>query len=169
VQILARDEYKCLCCSENERTSKLEMDHIKPDSMNGATSLENLQTLCSECNFRKNMSEIDFRNTVSPLDGPKEDLRLFERHNYEPIECILKRIINFFYHCQAVSNIYERSLQPENKRSGKKVDRLNTTFVIELYNGNNPTWLNKYKNQIIKYLRDELGRKDIKELSIKEK
>jgi hypothetical protein len=157
-KILARDAYKCLCCGEKERIAKLEMDHIKPESMNGTTSIENLQTLCSECNFKKNISEIDFRNTRSPLDEPKEELRMFERHDFEPRECVLKRMINFFYHCQAVSNISEIT---EN--------RLNMMLVIELHKGNNSDWLKNYKKQLIKYLQSNLGRKDIKDVIIKEK
>jgi hypothetical protein len=157
-KILARDEHKCLCCEEKEHTARLEMDHIKPESMNGTTSIDNLQTLCSECNFKKNMSEIDFRNTISPLDEPKEELRMFERHDFEPRECVLKRIINFFYHCRAVSKISEIT---EN--------RLNMVLVIELHKGNNPAWLKNHKKQLIRYMQNNLGRKDIKDVMIKEK
>jgi HNH endonuclease len=48
--ILTRDSYKCCACGSQ---SYLEMDHIIPLSKGGATSLNNLQTLCHGCNLKK--------------------------------------------------------------------------------------------------------------------
>lgn len=154
-QILKRDKNTCLCCGKKGHLARLEMDHIKPDSMNGKTILENLQILCSECNHKKNRDEIDFRNMGSPLDEPKKELRFFEKPSSEPNECVLRRIINFFYHSQAVSEINE-----------KTANRLDATLEIRLHSGNDPAWLRTHRKQLIKYVQLNLGRKDIKEIII---
>lgn len=48
--ILARDSYRCRSCGSN---AYLELDHIIPVSKGGATSFENLQVLCRQCNLNK--------------------------------------------------------------------------------------------------------------------
>ncbi|MHC5827662.1 MAG: HNH endonuclease, partial [Nostoc sp.] len=44
-KVKMRDGYACLCCGVNTE-GKLHIDHIKPFSMGGETSVENSQTLC---------------------------------------------------------------------------------------------------------------------------
>lgn len=53
-KVFERDEYRCLSCSTH---LDLTADHIKPESKGGATSLENLQTLCRSCNSSKGVME----------------------------------------------------------------------------------------------------------------
>ena len=154
-QMLKRDNNTCLCCGKKGHTAKLEMDHIKPNSMNGTTSIENLQTLCNECNQRKERDEIDFKKLESPLDKPKDELRVFEKSRYESNVCALKRIINFFYHCQAVSELNEIT-----------ANRINVTLEIKLHKGNKPGWLRAHKKELIKYVQLNLGRKDITDIKI---
>ena len=52
-KVLKRDEYTCKICGRKSPDVILEIDHIKPHSKGGRTVLENLQTLCMECNFAK--------------------------------------------------------------------------------------------------------------------
>ena len=49
-QVFERDQYRCLHCGTHK---DLRADHIHPESKGGATTLENLQTLCAPCNSRK--------------------------------------------------------------------------------------------------------------------
>ena len=54
--VLRRDKFKCNICGRspaNNPTLELQVDHIKPWAKGGETILENLQTLCSECNIGK--------------------------------------------------------------------------------------------------------------------
>ena len=51
-EIFERDGYTCVNCGSTEKES-LEIDHIKPISKGGKTEPGNLQTLCRNCNIRK--------------------------------------------------------------------------------------------------------------------
>ena len=50
--VYARDGYRCVGCGEEDR-SLLTLDHIKPKCKGGDNQVENLQTLCRDCNCRK--------------------------------------------------------------------------------------------------------------------
>lgn len=51
-EIFERDGYTCVNCGSTEKES-LEIDHIMPISKGGKTEPDNLQTLCHDCNIRK--------------------------------------------------------------------------------------------------------------------
>lgn len=51
--ILNRDNYRCVACGANAKETKLQIDHIIPVSKGGSNNLENLQTLCVDCNRGK--------------------------------------------------------------------------------------------------------------------
>jgi hypothetical protein len=51
--VLARDGNKCRMCGRNSLQVVLEVDHIVPASLGGSDELDNLQTLCRECNLGK--------------------------------------------------------------------------------------------------------------------
>jgi len=55
-KVLSRDKFKCVRCGTSPATDpicKLHIDHIVPFSKDGKTVLENLQTLCENCNLGK--------------------------------------------------------------------------------------------------------------------
>lgn len=52
-QVLKRDNFTCQKCGRKAPEVKLEVDHILPWSCGGPTVLDNLQTLCEECNKGK--------------------------------------------------------------------------------------------------------------------
>lgn len=55
-KVLKRDNFKCVLCGRSPAKDiniELHVDHIIPYSKGGETIIENLQTLCSECNLGK--------------------------------------------------------------------------------------------------------------------
>jgi len=57
-QVLQRDNFRCQLCGRNASDGvKLEVDHSHPASQGGADALENLWTLCFDCNRGK--SDLD--------------------------------------------------------------------------------------------------------------
>ena len=60
--VMRRDNFKCVSCGRSPSTHPnviLEVDHIKAWAEEGETVMENLQTLCQQCNGGK--SNLDFR------------------------------------------------------------------------------------------------------------
>lgn len=53
---------KCLVCG----SSNVTIDHVKPTSIGGFDTLDNIQPLCLSCNARKNYREIDYRPCPCP-------------------------------------------------------------------------------------------------------
>lgn len=59
LKVLNRDNFRCIFCGKSPATdfgTKLPIDHIVPFSKGGKSTLENLQTLCEECNLGKSDS-----------------------------------------------------------------------------------------------------------------
>ena len=53
ILILERDGYKCCLCGRTAKETKLEVDHKEPVAKGGSDSLNNLWTLCIDCNRGK--------------------------------------------------------------------------------------------------------------------
>jgi hypothetical protein len=53
VDVLRRDGYRCRFCGAGSGVAELHVDHIVPVSKGGLTELDNLQTLCADCNQGK--------------------------------------------------------------------------------------------------------------------
>ena len=53
VDVLTRDNYRCVFCGATSRQTQLQIDHIIPVSQGGSNDSSNLQTLCWECNRGK--------------------------------------------------------------------------------------------------------------------
>lgn len=52
-EVFKRDEFKCVECGATKEDTRLHIDHILPVSQGGSDELDNLQTLCEECNLAK--------------------------------------------------------------------------------------------------------------------
>lgn len=58
--VMKRDNFKCCLCGASpakDPSVELHIDHIKPWSKGGETTIDNLRTLCSKCNFGKSNME----------------------------------------------------------------------------------------------------------------
>ncbi len=54
VDVFVRDKYRCVMCGRAASDGVvLHADHIVPESQGGETTMENLQTLCADCNVGK--------------------------------------------------------------------------------------------------------------------
>jgi DNA-directed RNA polymerase subunit RPC12/RpoP len=52
--IRERDQYRCVICGKGLADGvELHVDHIRPRHLGGRSDIENGQTLCAQCNFRK--------------------------------------------------------------------------------------------------------------------
>lgn len=60
-KVFKRDAFKCVACGRTANDGiKLHADHKIPFSLGGLTELNNLQTLCNECNISKSNKFVDF-------------------------------------------------------------------------------------------------------------
>lgn len=165
-QVKNRDRHVCLACGASGQGVRLQMDHIVPWALSGETVLENLQTLCSICNKVKDINEINFRSNVTQLMVSKgwED-QILKRilatgrteRVVEDASRSLRRLINFFYHCQAV---YQ--LDIHKKRNGSNYAR----WKIQLYQGNDPAWLLNYRAELLQFIQKDLKCPQVTELEI---
>lgn len=61
LEVLSRDKFRCVFCGKSPATdigTKLHIDHCVPFASGGKSSLENLQTLCEECNLGKSNRKV---------------------------------------------------------------------------------------------------------------
>ncbi len=158
-----RDGNRCLCCGE-ENSRSLQVDHIKPKYYGGDHSLDNLQTLCSQCNQIKGTETIDFRIHKTPLTAAPVPIRLSKfikaENHRDGYRVSLRRSINFFYRCAAVNSEIK-----VNSSTGEDLYR----WDISLFAGNNPGWVIPHLKQTlidIRRVRSQAGFAGPKEIVI---
>lgn len=69
-KVFMRDHFRCLACGRSPATHlnlELHADHILAVANGGKTTLENLQTLCQDCNLGKGRKELPCSVDNSPL------------------------------------------------------------------------------------------------------
>jgi len=63
-EVLKRDGSRCLLCGVSAKDSVLHVDHVVPRSKGGSNDMDNLQTLCWQCNNGKgNRDDASFRES----------------------------------------------------------------------------------------------------------
>lgn len=60
-EVLHRDKYRCVVCGRNVKDDgvKLHVDHIVPVSRGGTNDINNLRTLCEDCNLGRSNKYLD--------------------------------------------------------------------------------------------------------------
>lgn len=61
LKVLSRDAYRCVLCGRSPATEvgvRLHIDHKIPFSKGGSSTIENLQTLCQDCNLGKSDKQV---------------------------------------------------------------------------------------------------------------
>jgi 5-methylcytosine-specific restriction endonuclease McrA len=93
--ILERDQYRCVICGKGLADGvELHVDHIRPRHLGGRSDIENGQTLCAQCNFRKKV----YRQTET---GKRMFIRLLQLAEKEGDQ----KMVEF---CREVLSVYER-------------------------------------------------------------
>jgi hypothetical protein len=127
------------------------VDHAESKYHGGTHDLENLQTLCKDCNGvnAKGTQRIDFSVHETPLFAApatfpdlewrvtgtlSEDLKTWVRY--------LRRAINLFYRCSAVADVQPRTKVAEFRH-----------WEVRLHRGNNSDWLLPHLKDLAATLR----------------
>ena len=93
--ILERDQYRCVICAKGLADGvELHVDHIRPRHLGGRSEIENGQTLCAQCNFRKKV----YKQTET---GKRMFIRLLRLAEKEGDQ----RMVEF---CREVLGVYEK-------------------------------------------------------------
>jgi hypothetical protein len=72
--VLDRDSHTCQRCGRTAPEVKLEVDHIVPVAEGGTDALDNLQTLCRECNGGKSDLLLPHRREMVVNEAPWFDI-----------------------------------------------------------------------------------------------
>jgi len=155
-QVKRRDGYACVCCGATGRGIRLQIDHIVSYNLGGETTVENSQTLCSVCNREKRINERNFLLTRTQLRGPA-DVEWLDRAGMEDVKHSLRRLVNNFYCCRAVSEVRMQN------RSGS---RFYSHWEVELYGENDPEWLNQHHDKLLKHIQDGFGCSHVTDIKI---
>lgn len=156
-QVFVRDNYTCQACGAEGKRFRLQADHIVPVKFGGGPTINNLQTLCKVCNGRKSVNAINFKILVTPLSSPKERLDLLQSDGGGDVRRSITRMVNFFYHCQAVCEV----------RMNKRVSgKFYSTWEIELYDGNDPNWLLQHKAELLNHIKSNLNRPHVLDVRV---
>ncbi len=87
-QVFQRDGFRCKCCGKIAGDGvELQVDHIQPVAKGGTNDLQNLQTLCRECNSGKRTETVDFEEVkaVVPVVTTKPASPLKSNFKQKPI------------------------------------------------------------------------------------
>ena len=156
-QILIRDKFTCQACGAASKKFRLQVDHIIPVKLGGEATINNLQTLCKVCNNIKKINAINFKIFATPLQAPKTQIDLIKSYGKEDVKRSITRIVNFFYHCQAVCDI---------RLHERRGSTYYSNWEIDLYSGNDPDWLLQHKNELLNHINSALNCPQVENIKI---
>jgi superfamily II DNA or RNA helicase len=163
-QVKERDGRACVCCGA---TRYLQIDHIRSRIEGGSHDIDNLQTLCKTCNQLKGEDYLDFDEHNPPHGVPTQGLpnpELPGMYLNDPVagwERYLRQLFNFFYRCGAVKEV------KLHKTPGA---RHYADWIVELYEGNDLSWLEPFKADIVRVISDHRvagGEEPLSSLTVK--
>ena len=152
-EVFKRDGYRCRECGASKDETSLEIDHILPVAKGGTNDIDNLQTLCRECNRMKHTDEwvggeSNIEIATNELNNLKKQLKDLESklkkssNNDEIIEYKfrIKKLTNeYIPNAQnKLDNLLKESEAEKNKlkaqkgRKKKKKDKLFKKLYVEL-------------------------------------
>lgn len=146
-EVFKRDGYRCRECGSSKDETSLEIDHIIPVVKGGTNDIDNLQTLCRECNRMKHTDEweggeIDLEIAQNELSVLKEQLNRSKKKlrglidEDEIIKCkfnIIKLKESIAEVKQKISKLKQEKIkmQQEQKKKEKK-EKLYMKLYVEL-------------------------------------
>lgn len=77
-KVFERDGFRCVNCGKTKEYAQLEADHIITIANGGTNDIENLQTLCYECNLKKKQSGIKGEENSLSKFSPIDKLNLIK-------------------------------------------------------------------------------------------
>jgi hypothetical protein len=103
------------------------------------------------------VNDINFRSHKTPCKGPKEPLFLARNGSEDP-ERSLRRLVNFFYHCSAVSKI-----SISQRRNGAHYE----IWEVELYKPNDSEWLAQHKRALLAHVAQDFGQSHVTDIVLR--
>ena len=193
-EVFKRDGYRCCECGASKDETSLEIDHILPVAKGGTNDIDNLQTLCRECNRMKHTDEWvggetdletvknELNNLEKQLQNAKEGLKdAFtedEKIDYqfkilrlnEKISKVKDEIA--ILEQQKLKKIVDKTeKQKDNERKNKLFKKLYVKLDDESLNVLSEHYQVNFKNKedFIRYLVNNFSEKDINDVLLDNK
>lgn len=155
-QVKRRDGKQCLCCGASGPYQRLQVDHIRPYSQGGDSTIENSQSLCRVCNDAKGEDIMNFLRTESDVRTVQELPNPVVVEG-EELGRAMSRMINRFYRCRALCDF---------KFHQRSHGKYYSTWRIELYTGCDPALLQKQKIALLEFVHLDLGKSHVTDFEI---
>lgn len=189
-EVFQRDGYRCRECGASKDETSLEIDHIVPVARGGTNDIDNLQTLCRECNRMKHTDEwvggeTDLEVAQNELSVLKEQLNRSEEKlmsltdEDEIIKCRFNNIKlkESIQEVEQKINLLkeEEQIFKEKQEEIEKIEKLYMKLYVELDEESIQLLSKHYdleyynKNDLIHYLAENFSEKEIQQSIINEK
>ena len=194
-EVFKRDGYRCRECGASKDETILEIDHIIPVARGGTNDIDNLQTLCRECNRMKHTDEWvggqrDLKIAKNELSNLKEQLNKYEEKindltdEDEIIECKFNIIklnesikeveqkINLLKEEEQIAKKKQIEKEEKKKMYMKlyvELDDESINLISDYLNRNSPpNEKHANKDEFIKYLANHYSYDELKDIKQKE-